>query len=430
MRMLPIFIGPALLACSAAGSGGHHGNGDGGGTGSGSGDGGGTGSGSADARPGAADAGTQTTCTNGLGAWTGHDNVAASQNPPCGLAPDAVPQFVSIGFDDNAYSGLPGTNGTGGITWALDMLKARNVHASFYLSSIYIDIWESESPTFVKRAWHRIMTDGNEIANHTVNHGHGAMYDAATWTTEMNGCIASVTKPFDPNESDFSPDNTKGIGATKEQLVGFRTPFLEYDDATFTALGTLGYHYDCSIEDGWQEDQDGTNYFWPYTLDSGSPGNEVLVGWGSKEHITNHPGLWELPVSPVIVPPDDKCAQYGVPPGLRAAMHDRQSWFDVDSGKITGFDYNLWVSFRMTKAEFLATMKYTLDLRLAGNRAPFMFGAHPDTYSSKYTAVPNASLEERQQAIEEFLDYALSKPEVRVVPNQEILSWVRNPVPL
>jgi len=115
---------------------------------------------------------------------------------------------------------------------------------------------------------------------------------------------------------------------------------------------------------------------------------------------------------------------------LRNTLHDRVSWFDPASGKITGFDYNLWVEFRMTKAEFLATMKYTLDLRLAGNRAPFMFGAHPDTYSSKYTAVPNASLEERQQAIEEFLDYALSKPEVRFVPNQEILSWVRNPVPL
>ena len=84
----------------------------------------------------------------------------------------------------------------------------------------------------------------------------------------------------------------------------------------------------------------------------------------------------------------------------------------------------------MTKAEFLATLKYTLDQRIAGNRAPFMFGAHTDYYSSKYTAVPNATVAERQQAIEEFIDYARAKPMVRVRSNKEILEWVRNPVPL
>ena len=56
-----------------------------------------------------------------------------------------VPQFVSLGFDDNAYSGLDGTNGTGGVTWAAAMAAARGVHVSFYLTTIYIDTWESES---------------------------------------------------------------------------------------------------------------------------------------------------------------------------------------------------------------------------------------------------------------------------------------------
>jgi hypothetical protein len=107
-----------------------------------------------------------------------------------------------------------------------------------------------------------------------------------------------------------------------------------------------------------------------------------------------------------------------------------QSWFDVGSGKITGFDFNLWVSFKMTKAEFLATMKYSLDQRLKGNRAPFLFGAHTDYYSSKYTAPPNATVAERQAAIEEFIDYAISKPEVRVTSAKQVLDWIRNPEPL
>jgi hypothetical protein len=375
-------------------------------------------------------------CDGGLGPWTGNDNVAPSADPPCGLLPGQVPQFVSIGFDDNAYSGLEGTNGTGGMTWATDMIAERTnpdgspARLTFYMTSTYIEIWNSESPTFLKRAWHTAMEDGNEIGNHTVGHLHGSGFSEGQWTTEIENCIESLTKPFDPNESNFSPDASKGIGASAEDIIGFRTPFLEYNDATLSVVKDLGFRYDCSIEDGYQYEQDGTNYLWPYTLDNGSPGHEILVKWGSKAPISPHPGLWELPDHPVIVPPDDRCEEYGVPPGLRAKLQSVQSWFDVEAGKITGFDYNLWVSFRMTKAEFLATLKYTLDLRLEGNRAPFMFGAHTDYYSSKYTAVPNASLAERQQAIEEFLDYALSKSEVRVESNANILAWVRNPVPL
>jgi hypothetical protein len=246
----------------------------------------------------------------------------------------------------------------------------------------------------------------------------------------MMSAISSMTKPFDPGEVSFSPDPTKGIGVATSDIVGFRTPFLEYNDATLQAAKELNFRYDCSIEDGYQWEQNGSDYLWPYTLNGGSPGHEVLVGWGTRQPIQPRPGLWELPVHPVIVPPDDKCAMYGVAPGLRARLQARQSWFDVQGGKITGFDYNLWVSFQMTKAEFLATLKYTLDQRLAGNRAPFMFGTHTDYYSSKYTAVPNATLVERQQAIEEFLDYARAKPMVRIKSNKEILEWVRNPVPL
>jgi len=447
MRLYSLMtLAPATLLLAAAcssGASGDGGDGDGDGDGDGpsdidartgnNGDGGGPGPDGGGPGP---DGGSGAVCNGGLGPWTGNDNVPASANPPCGLTPAQVPQFVSIGFDDNAYSGLEGSGGTGGMTWATTMTRTRTnadgspVKLSFYLTSVYADSWQSESPTFVKRAWRTALTDGHEIGNHTVGHLHGSGFDTATWRTQVQGCIDTLTKPFDPNEVNFSPDASKGIGATAAQIRGFRTPFLEYNDATLQIVKELGFHYDTSIEDGWHWEQNGTNYMWPYTLNNGSPGHEVLVEWGTRTPITPRPGLWELPDHPVIVPPDDKCAQYGVQPGLRNRLKQRVSWFDIDGGKITGFDYNLWVSFAMTKAEFLATLKYTLDQRLAGNRAPFMFGAHTDYYSSKYTAVPNASLAERQQAIEEFIDYARSKPMVRVTTNEEILTWVRNPVPL
>ena len=50
-------------------------------------------------------------------------NRTPSQNPPFGLKPDQVRQLVSFTFDDNAYSGLPGSGGTGGMSFILDLFK-------------------------------------------------------------------------------------------------------------------------------------------------------------------------------------------------------------------------------------------------------------------------------------------------------------------
>jgi hypothetical protein len=278
----------------------------------------------------------------------------------------------------------------------------------------------------VKQAWRKELTDGNEMADHTHLHADGGQmgFTLAQWKTEIQTCIDWLVKPFDPDEATSGVVNPeKGIGVPRADIVGFRTPYLSYSDETFAALAEMGFWYDCTLEDGYQGDQNAGSYFWPYTLDEGSPATNV---------VKPHPGLWELPVYPVVVPPDDKCAEYGVPTGLRAKMLNIDPGFDVSTGKITGLDYNMWILYRMNKAEFVATLKYTLDQHLAGNRTPFMFGAHPDLYSSTPTdePVPNATYQERRQAIEEFVDYALSKPEVRVVPNRTILDWMRHPTAL
>ncbi len=344
-----------------------------------------------------------------LGPWTGTDDVPASQAPPAGLAPERVPLFVGLGFDDNAHPGLPGSGTRGGMSWATDLFGARTnadgtpALASFYLTSEYATPEGSPYPTLVQRAWFDALQRGHELGDHTHAHPHGAELSETEWTVEIQRCL----------------DVLAGFGAGAG-VQGFRAPFLEYNDATFTAIARLGFRYDCSIEDGYQEDHDGTNFHWPYTLDRGSPGNQG---------VRSHPGLWELPVHPVIVPPDQACARYGVAPGLRARLAATQGYFDPANGKITGADYNLWVEFRMTKAEFVATLCHTLDLRLAGNRAPMMLVGHADIYSDQEHSVPNATLAERQEAVQEFVDHALARPEVRVVSLAQILEWVRNPQP-
>jgi hypothetical protein len=75
----------------------------------------------------------------------------------------------------------------------------------------------------------------------------------------------------------------------------------------------------------------------------------------------------------------------------------------------------------MSSAEYLATLKYTFDLRNDNNRSPFMFGAHTDLYDND---------DGRKGALEDFLDYVLAKDDVRVVPIADILDWCKDPKPL
>src|SRR5262249_35732110 len=158
---------------------------------------------------------------------------------------------------------------------------------------------------------------GNHTQSHLPSHG-GRMYTVDQWKTEIDACSDFLTNTGHVMQSD--------------QLIGFRTPYLEYDDETLSAVKNAGLHYDASIEEGYEDGQDGTNYYWPYPLDNLSPGHTVQVSWMDPEtmlkELTPHKGLWEMPVYAVIAPPDDKCAAYGIPTGFRKALMQRQSWFD------------------------------------------------------------------------------------------------------
>ncbi|HEX2861575.1 MAG TPA: hypothetical protein VHN79_08040, partial [Lacunisphaera sp.] len=87
--------------------------------------------------------------------------------------------------------------------------------------------------------------------------------------------------------------------------------------------------------------------------------------------------------------------------------------------RITGLDWNVLEAAKCDGPEFLAILKHTLDLRLAGNRAPFMVGGHTALYPAKDPG--------RRKAIEDFVAYALSKPEVRFVTGKQLLEWMRKP---
>jgi hypothetical protein len=246
------------------------------------------------------------------------------------------------------------------------------------------------------------------------------------WRSEMNTCIDILCQPYVKG----SDDNDTGIGIDKSMIQSFRAPFLSYNANLFTAVEQNGFVFDSSVEEGYDWQQDGTNCYFPYTLDEGSPGNEYSRTFNpARESIGSHPGLWEVPISIFVVPPDDKCAQYGAKIGLRDRCHGHRDYFSVEDGKISGFDYNCLSEFQMSGDEFAATLKYTLDLRLTGNRAPFVIGAHTGIYAKEYDSDPviQISEEERRMAIESFLDYALTKPQVRVAAPSTVIEWMRSP---
>lgn len=343
------------------------------------------------------------------------DQVAPAQHAPAGIADAQAPFFFGFGFDDNGDAA--------GMTWVLDLLRGRGVYATFFMTADY-----GRDPT-VLATWRRARAEGHEIGNHSRSHlpEHGGRrLSAQAWRQEMRDCAAFLIDA--------------GV-VPADGMRGFRTPYLEYSDATLAAVAAAGLEYDCSIEEGFEPGQDGGNAFWPYTLDGISPGHDaqraVPDGPGDLGPLSPHPGLWELPVPAVFVPPDDRCADYGVRPGLRAALKARQPWFDVDSGAITGFDFNLWADrsmggFALGAAEFLATLLYTVDQRLAGNRAPLLFGSHSgcyvDAWNGNAPGAPKAA--DRRAAVAAVLDAVRTRAPARIARHADVMDWMRRPTPL
>lgn len=332
------------------------------------------------------------------------DLMLPSDQPPGDLAVADVPQFVMIGFDDN-----PDVDP---MAWIVDFLAdVRNpagsgnaatfdgvpVRAAFYSNGTYLD--DSRELTLLHQRAHAA---GHEIGNHTQHHRQGGQFSVEEWVQEINSCTQALVK----------------AGIPRQDIIGFRTPFLAFNPATFEAVAQLGLTYDTTLSEGVQPDQDGTNFYWPYTLDHGSP---------ASVRVANHPGLWEIPLHEFMVPPDADCERLGVPPGLRQRTHDNiqrtQGWeWSIENGKITGLDWNVVEMASLDGPDFRAILDYTLELRLAGNRAPLMVGAH--------TALYPTDKPDRRVAMEGFIRHALTHPDVRIVTPTQLLTWLRTPAAL
>jgi hypothetical protein len=227
------------------------------------------------------------------------------------------------------------------------------------------------------------------------------------------------------------------------------------------------FTYDTSLPNCFDDGEDGTNCSWPYTLDNGSPDQQVLarkftntyggIAW-SFPQVTSHAGLWEMPPTTLIIPDDSQATTYNFKPGLRSRIPQFAAGpsinppspngtggmaglaypdiYEVSSAKIAGLDYSLLNDAQILPDEMRAILEYNLDLHLKGNRSPFIFIAHSFNYSfegdptnktmTTDSNTPSLGIRDaRQQALLAFVKYALNKPEVRIVNVKDILAWVK-----
>lgn len=336
-------------------------------------------------------------------------NRKPSQNPPGNLEPKNVPQFVSLGFDDNEMIDE--------LNWISDFAKKlKNRDGSPVTFTFYNNgKFKNTIPT-----WKKLYLDGHEIGDHTFSHCQGQ-------STDWNATPPTYKVLMDSNQWKEEMIKNKEVydNAGIDDVVGFRTPYLEYTDETFKASYSRGFKYDCSIEEGYQKGHSPRNYNWPYTLDNGSPGDTVISETvPDRQPIGKYPGFWEMPVYLFEIPDDSHSGKYDFPSGLRDRVVAGNPFVINSDWKLTGFDWNIWHTeegeLYLQPDEFLAILKYNLDLHLNGNRTPFMLGTHIDLYTPK----------ERKVVLEKFIKYALSKKEVIITSTRNILDWIENPKPL
>lgn len=146
--------------------------------------------------------------------------------------------------------------------------------ATFYLSGEYTDFG----------LVHDIHAAGHEIAVHTVSHATSYESTREEWIEEIAGLKALASRLGHVPEDD---------------IVGFRAPFLQYNEGSMQALHDLGMLYDGSVREygnQWSSffSHSPAEKIWPYTLDYGlGQAPDWVHGDATAWEM---PGLWEVPM--------------------------------------------------------------------------------------------------------------------------------------
>ncbi|KAF9011298.1 hypothetical protein BDQ17DRAFT_1387684 [Cyathus striatus] len=295
----------------------------------------------------------------------------ASVNPPGGLKPSDVPQFVVFTADDAVQS------------YTLDAVNQFLAHRQnpngcapkmTYFTSLNYTNYTLVTDWYVA---------GNEIADHTMTHV------GTPPAEEVNGNLIALNAL---------------AGIPLSAIKGFRAPFLNYSRQTLEILYESQFTYDSSAASSIPVTDDGSDAYWPYTLDYGMA-NDCLEVADTCKGEPKLPGFWEIPMYAFF-------DNLGV-----AGPHLMDPWLDAANG-----------ANHVNDTATLEYMQKTFMDHYNGNRAPIGLYTHPIHVSRTYPGVDvsNSTI----NMINAFLDWAQEQQNVWIVSNEQLLEWVRNPVPV
>jgi len=295
----------------------------------------------------------------------------ASTSPPGGLNPSEVPQFIVFTADDAIQSYT-----LDAVNQFLAQRKNPNGCAPkmTYFTSLNYTNYTLVTDWYVA---------GNEIADHTMTHVGSPPAD------EINGNIIALNA-------------LAGIPFT--EIQGFRAPYLNYTPDTLRLLYEAEFTYDSSSAAAIPVTDPGTDAYWPYTLDYGFA-NDCIGVPGLCQGQLKLPGFWEMPMYGFF---DERGAN---------GVHLMDPWLDTANGAST-----------INNTATLEYMKNTFTAHYTGNRQPVGLYTHPVHLSLTYPGVnPDPNM---IAMINAFLDWAQEQQDVWIVSNAQLLSWMRNPVPV
>ena len=199
-----------------------------------------------------------------------------SVSPPGNLDPKSIPQFVLLTHDD-AISTLANSV-VRSVTDGHKNPNGCNVVATWFTTSTGSDC------ALAKALWEQ----NHEIALHTVNH--------ATLTPSLIGMEEEIMG---------AKSDLEMCGIPKEDMVGFRSPYLVHNPQVRDILYKNGLLYDSSIIEYINSESQTSNSFserlWPYTMDKGIVQDcEWTKPAGHCTEQEKYPGFWEVPMWPLL----------------------------------------------------------------------------------------------------------------------------------
>lgn len=294
------------------------------------------------------------------------DVVEPSVSPPAGLAPSNTPQVVLLSFDDSITTGM----------FALVQRVLTN-HVNPNGHPIKATFFVSFDSKYDGVSIQRLYADGHEIAVHTLSHATSTNTSLTRWHQEIAG-----TRRVLSNLAQIPP----------EEIVGFRAPYLQVNDAAFDVLASRGFLYESSFpEDLSMLSTSPATMIWPYTLHDGLK----QTAHPSRKPSTNYPSLFEIPLWNHFT--NDVTCTVMDPPAT------------FDSNQVMA----LWQS------NFL--------YHYNGNRAPFSLALHATSTNQWLSHSEHASW--RIQALNDFITWALTQSNTWLLSYRNLVDYMRDPIP-